>query len=118
MSLWIKKNFELKSNFSYYTIFDGTACNAEHQTSIVTITGFKNNKNLRSYSASVAFLDITGVYNLKKWREKPSYHLCIIKKDENSFKSKHFEEIHKKTKTCNSKKCNSRMVSSLKQCQV
>ena len=118
MSLWIKKNFELKSNFSYYTIFDGTACNAEHQTSIVTITGFKNNKNLRLYSASVAFLDITGVYNLKKWREKPSYHLCIIKKDENSFKSKHFEEIYKKTKTCNSKKYNSGMVSYLKQCQV
>ena len=84
----------------------------------VPITGFKNNKNLKSHLVRAALPDIDEV-EVGKCEpcggKRPPCQLCSNIKNKSTFKRKHSNEVYQTNKNFN---CNSKMVVYLTECMV
>ena len=93
-------------------------CDEDHKKvlSELPITGFKNNKNIKSHLVRAALPHINEVGKYKPCGGKiPRCQLCSNIKNTSAFKSNHSNEVHQIKKNFN---CNSKMVLYLIECRV
>ena len=116
-------------NVTYYPVFRHLksqlkelhvilACDEDHEKVFpeVPVTGFKNNKNLKSHLVRATLPDINEVGRCEPCGGKrPPCQLCNNMKNTSTFKSKHSNEVYQIKKNFN---CNSKMVVYLIECRV
>ena len=72
------------------------ACDEENQKAFpnVPVIGFKNSKTLGWHLVSAAYPIADNVRSKSCGTKRPLFQLCSSSKDTDSFKNKHFEEVH------------------------
>ena len=120
---------KLTFNVTYYPVFRHLksqlkelyvilACDEDHKKIFpeLPITGFKNNKNLKSHLVRAALPDINEVGRFELCGGKrPPCQLCSNMKNTSTFKSKHSRKVYQKKKNFS---CDSKIVICLIECRV